>query len=119
MAMDIDYVAGEDFRVVQLMPPRVEGLDHHRRGDHVGRAWLGRGPAAHRLRVEAGRDELVGRGVNVEVFHDVGGVFHHAATKGRAVGLDPQRGNYGSLPRSRSGRQRVAAPRGEDRAAGR
>ena len=34
--------------------------------------------------IEAARDELVGRGVDVsEVFHDAGGVFHHAGTEGR------------------------------------
>jgi hypothetical protein len=32
--------------------------------------------------IEAARAELVGRGVDVdEVFHDVGGVFHHAGSR--------------------------------------
>jgi hypothetical protein len=41
--------------------------------------------------IEAARAELVGRGVDVdEVFHDVGGVFHHAGTEGRATGPAPR-----------------------------
>jgi hypothetical protein len=32
-----------------------------------------------------------------EVFHDEGGVFHHAGTEGRASGPDPKRTNYGSF----------------------
>jgi hypothetical protein len=51
--------------------------------------------------IEPARAGLVGRGVAVrEVFQDVGGVFHHAGTEGRVPGPDPQRADYGSLPRS-------------------
>jgi hypothetical protein len=32
-----------------------------------------------------------------EVFHDVGGIFHHAGTAGRVPGLDPERRSYGSF----------------------
>ena len=47
--------------------------------------------------IEAARAELVGRGVDVsEVFHDAGGVFHHAGTEGRVPGPAPDRGSYGS-----------------------
>ena len=48
--------------------------------------------------IEAARAELVDRGVEVsEVFHDVGGVFHHAGTEGRVPGPDPQRRDYASF----------------------
>ena len=32
-----------------------------------------------------------------EVFHDAGGVFHHAGDKARVPGPDPQRTSYGSF----------------------
>jgi hypothetical protein len=45
--------------------------------------------------VEIARAELAGRGVDVsEVFHDAGGVFHHAGTKDRVPGPDPERRSY-------------------------
>jgi hypothetical protein len=48
--------------------------------------------------IEATRPELVGRGVDVgELFHDVGGVFHHGGAEGRATGPDPERRDYGSF----------------------
>jgi hypothetical protein len=48
--------------------------------------------------IEAARAELVDRGVEVsEVFHDVGGVFHHAGREGRLNGPDPQRRSYASF----------------------
>ena len=48
--------------------------------------------------IDAARDELVGRGIDVgEVFHDTGGVFHHAGTEGRAAGPAPDRASYGSF----------------------
>jgi hypothetical protein len=48
--------------------------------------------------IEAAQAELVNRGVEVsEVFHDVGGVFHHAGREGRLNGPDPQRRSYASF----------------------
>jgi hypothetical protein len=48
--------------------------------------------------VEAARAELINRGVDVsEIFHDVGGVFHHAGEEGRVSGLQPARKSYGSF----------------------
>ena len=48
--------------------------------------------------VEAARAELAASGVDVsEVFHDSGGVFHHAGTTGRVPGPDPQRRSYCSF----------------------
>ena len=48
--------------------------------------------------IDAARDALVSRGVDVgEVFHDTGGVFHHAGTEGRADGPAPDRASYGSF----------------------
>jgi hypothetical protein len=48
--------------------------------------------------LQAARAELVGRGVEVsQVFHDKGGVFHHAGTEGRVAGPDPEVRSYGSF----------------------
>ena len=48
--------------------------------------------------IDAARNELDSRGVDVgEIFHDTGGVFHHAGTEGRADGPAPDRASYGSF----------------------
>jgi hypothetical protein len=48
--------------------------------------------------VEAARTELLARDIEVsEIFHDAGGVFHHAGTDARILGLDPQRRSYPSF----------------------
>jgi hypothetical protein len=47
--------------------------------------------------INAARAELARLGAEVsEVFHDVGGVFHHGGTAGRASGAAPERQTYGS-----------------------
>jgi hypothetical protein len=48
--------------------------------------------------IDAARAELSGHGADVsEVFHDAGGVFHHAGTEGRAPGPAPGHKSYGSF----------------------
>ena len=48
--------------------------------------------------IAAARDALVAHGADVsEVFHDAGGVFHHAGTTGRVSGPDPEHRSYGSF----------------------
>ena len=47
--------------------------------------------------IDAARAELAGRGAGVsEVFHDAGGVFHHAGAAGRVAGPAPEHKSYGS-----------------------
>ncbi|MGO9320416.1 MAG: glyoxalase [Solirubrobacteraceae bacterium] len=47
--------------------------------------------------IDVARSELIALGVDVsEVFHDVGGVFHHAGAEGRVPGPDPQGRSYAS-----------------------
>jgi catechol 2,3-dioxygenase-like lactoylglutathione lyase family enzyme len=71
--MDIDQVGGDDFRVVQLTPPRTD--------------------------VEEASAELVGRGVDVEeVFHDSGGgIIYHLDTDWQKSGPHTVRSDYGSF----------------------
>ena len=48
--------------------------------------------------IDAARADLVDRGVEIgEIFHDTGGVFHHAGTEGRAPGPAPDQASYGSF----------------------
>ena len=79
--LDADFPGDGGFRVVQLTPPgSAEGLQ------------------LVVTDVEAARTELVGRGVEVsEVFHDTGGVFHHAGAEARAPGPAPEHKTYGSF----------------------
>lgn len=96
--LDADFVTGEDFRVVQLTPPGSECSIIF--GTGITSAVPGSVQGLHLVVVdiEAARAELVGRGVDVsELFHDAGGVFHHAGVEGRASGPDPERRSYGSF----------------------
>jgi catechol 2,3-dioxygenase-like lactoylglutathione lyase family enzyme len=95
--LDADVVDGA-FRVVQLTPPG--SLCSIIFGTEVTSAAPGSAEGLHLAvaDVEAARAELVGYGVEVsEVFHDVGGVFHHAGTDGRVPGPDPERRSYASF----------------------
>jgi len=96
--MDIDYVSGDDFRVVQLTPPGSPtsiiigtGITNAAPGSVDGLQLVVDD-------IQSARDELAGRGVDVaEVFHDVGGIFHHAGTAGRVPGPAPEHATYGSF----------------------
>ncbi|HSS33066.1 MAG TPA: VOC family protein [Solirubrobacterales bacterium] len=96
--MDIDYVDGDDFRVVQFTPPGSEC------SIIIGKGITTAAPGSLDslqlvvLDIEAARADLTSRGVEVsEAFHDEGGIFHHAGTAGRVTGPDPERGDYGSF----------------------
>jgi catechol 2,3-dioxygenase-like lactoylglutathione lyase family enzyme len=96
--LDADFVTGDDFRVVQFTPPGSGSSIIF--GKNVTSAEPGSAQGLHLIvpDIGAARDELVGRGVEVsEVFHDIGGVFHHAGVDGRVSGPDPDRRSYGSF----------------------
>jgi hypothetical protein len=96
--LDADFVISEDFRVVQLTPPG-SGCSIIM-GNGITSAVPGSVDGMQLVvdDIEAARGELVGRGVDVgKVFHDAGGVFHHAGTEGRAPGPAPERSSYGSF----------------------
>ena len=95
--VDADFSAGEDFRVVQLTPHGSEA------SIIFGKGITAMAPGAVQDlmlvvdSVDAARSELIGHGVEVsEVFHDRGGVFHHAGTEDRVPGPDPQGRSYSS-----------------------
>ncbi|HEY9641941.1 MAG TPA: VOC family protein [Coleofasciculaceae cyanobacterium] len=96
--LDADFVTSEDFRVVQLTPPGSEASIIF--GQGVTSAAPGSVQDLHLVvyDIEAARAELVDRGVKVsEVFHDAGGIFHHAGTEAQVSGPDPQRRDYASF----------------------
>jgi catechol 2,3-dioxygenase-like lactoylglutathione lyase family enzyme len=96
--LDADFPGPDGLRVVQVTPP---GSPCSLIFGHDVTAAVPGGIQDLMLVVrdiEATRTDLVSRGVEVsEVFHDAGGVFHHAGTKARMPGPDPQRGTYGSF----------------------
>ncbi len=90
--LDADYVGDEDFRIAQLTPPGSACSIII--GTGVTSAMPGSMESLVLVvdDVEAARDELIARGVEVsDVFHDAGGVFHHIGDKDRVPGPDPGR----------------------------
>ncbi len=96
--LDADFVTSKDFRVVQLTPPGSEASIIF--GEGISSAAPGSVQGLHLIvyDIEAAHAELVDRGVEVsEIFHDAGGIFHHAGTEGRVPGPDPERRDYASF----------------------
>ncbi|GII52620.1 hypothetical protein Pth03_10090 [Planotetraspora thailandica] len=95
---DLDYVDGADFRVVHFTPPGSQCSIIV--GTGIGTAQPGSVQNLHLIvhDIEEARADLISRGVEVsEIFHDEGGVFHHAGTEKRVPGLYPGRRSYGSF----------------------
>src|SRR2546423_12348495 len=96
--LDADYDSGDGFRVLQLTPPNSATSIIFGKG--ITSAEPG---SAHSLvlavdDIEAARDDLVARGVEVsEVFHYAGGPFNNAVENPRVGGPDPQRRSYYSF----------------------
>ena len=87
--VDVDHRAGDAFRVVQLTPPGSAcsisigtGLTKSEPGTYQGLHLVV-------TDIEAARDELAGRGI------DIGEPFHFGA-EGQTPGVLPDRSDYGS-----------------------
>jgi catechol 2,3-dioxygenase-like lactoylglutathione lyase family enzyme len=96
--LDADVPGDGGFRVVQLTPPGSACSIIF--GSEVSSATPGSAEGLHLIvtDIESARAELVESGVEVsEVFHDSGGVFHHAGTEARAGGPAPEHKSYGSF----------------------
>ncbi len=96
--LDADFSGEDGLRVVQLNPPGSECSIII--GDQLTTAAPGSVRGLHLVvyDIEEARGNLVERGVDVsEVFHDAGGIFHHAGTEARVSGPDPERADYGSF----------------------
>jgi catechol 2,3-dioxygenase-like lactoylglutathione lyase family enzyme len=93
--LDAEFAAGENFRVVQVTPPGSPASVIF--GTSVTSQPPGSAQGLHLVvdDIDAAYDELKRLGANPsEVFHDAGGVFHHAGTDARVPGPDPQRRSY-------------------------
>ncbi|HTK67146.1 MAG TPA: VOC family protein [Pseudonocardia sp.] len=96
--LDADLEVEEEFRVVQLTPPGSRCSVIFGSGITAAAPGSAQGLVLVVSDVVAGRAELVERGVTVsEIWHDAGGVFHHAGADQRVPGPDPERGSYGSF----------------------
>ncbi len=96
--LDVDLVTNEQFRVVHFTPPGSQCSILFGKGVTTEAPGSVQGLHLIVSDIEAARAELVRSGVNVsEVFHDVGGVFHHAGEAGRVNGPHPARRSYGSF----------------------
>jgi catechol 2,3-dioxygenase-like lactoylglutathione lyase family enzyme len=96
--LDADFPGPDGFRVVQLTPPGSSC------SIIFGDKLTGSTPGSYEglqlvvADIDAARAEIVSKGVEAsEVFHDAGGVFHHAGSDSRASGPAPDHGSYGSL----------------------
>jgi catechol 2,3-dioxygenase-like lactoylglutathione lyase family enzyme len=95
--LDADIAAGDDFRVAQFTPPGSGCSIQF--GTNITSAVPGSAQSAYLIvsDLEAARDDLVARGVEVsEVFHEGtrGARFHDA---GRVAGPSPDGSSYGSF----------------------
>jgi catechol 2,3-dioxygenase-like lactoylglutathione lyase family enzyme len=95
---DADFAAGPDFRVVQLTPPGSACSVIFGTGVTAAVPGSAQGLQLTVTDIDAARAELAVGGAEVsEVFHDAGGVFHHAGTGGRVAGPAPDHKSYGSF----------------------
>jgi catechol 2,3-dioxygenase-like lactoylglutathione lyase family enzyme len=96
--LDADFAKGDDFRVVQLTPPGSNCSVIFGTGVTSAAPGSTQGMQLVVSDLDQARADLVDHGVDVsELFHDVGGVFHHAGVEGRVSGPAPERKSYGSF----------------------
>ena len=94
--LDIDIV-NENFRGIQFTPPGSEA------SIILGKGVTSAKPGSAELvlavdNVDAAREDLIGRGVNVsEVFHYAGGPFNNTIENSRIAGRDPEGRSYFSF----------------------
>jgi catechol 2,3-dioxygenase-like lactoylglutathione lyase family enzyme len=95
--LDMDFVRGDDFRVIQFTPPGSPGSVIFGRGISSTKPGSSQDLYLVVSDIVAARSALLARGVVVsELFHDAGGVFHHADGEGRVDGPAPKRRSYGT-----------------------
>jgi catechol 2,3-dioxygenase-like lactoylglutathione lyase family enzyme len=95
--LDLDFQADDGYRVIQFTPPGSGCSVIF--GTNVTAAAPGSAQGLHLIvsDIQATRDELIRRGIQIsEPFHDDGGVFHHADSKCRVSGVNPLRQSYAS-----------------------
>jgi catechol 2,3-dioxygenase-like lactoylglutathione lyase family enzyme len=96
--LDIDYVANDKFRGVQFTPPASEASIIFGKGITSAKSGLAESLVLAVDDIDAARDDLIARGVNVsEVFHYAGGPFNNSVENPRVGGRDPQGRSYYSF----------------------
>jgi catechol 2,3-dioxygenase-like lactoylglutathione lyase family enzyme len=96
--LDADVTSDEHFRVVQVTPPGSQASVIF--GQGVTEQVPGTAQGLHLIvnDIVAAREGLLAAGAKPsELFHDAGGIFHHAGTVARESGPDPQRRSYCSF----------------------
>ncbi len=95
--LDADFGTGPDFRVVQVTPPGSEASVIFGKGITAGEPGSVEDLQLTVFDIDEARDALAARGVDVsDVYHDAGGVFHHAGTEARVSGPAEGHADYGS-----------------------
>ena len=95
--LDADFVTGLDFRVVQMTPAGSACAVIFGTGITSAAPGSTEGLQLVVTDIDAARAELAARGAEVSgVFHDGGGVFHHAESAERVPGPAPDHQSYGS-----------------------
>ena len=90
--LDVDHQAGEEFRVVQMTPPGSDCSISVGKGLGIDGVEPGSYRGIHLVvtDLEAAREELVGRGVEVSE-------IRHMSTEGWKPGVDPGHTDYNSF----------------------
>jgi catechol 2,3-dioxygenase-like lactoylglutathione lyase family enzyme len=101
--LDADFAAGDDYRVIQFTPPGSGCSVIFGKNVTAATAGSARGLYLIVSDIEAARNELLGRGVEVsKAFHDAGGVYAgpdepYLFGRLRVSGLDPEHRSYRSF----------------------
>jgi catechol 2,3-dioxygenase-like lactoylglutathione lyase family enzyme len=96
--LDIDYVADENFRVLQFTPPNSETSIIFGKGITQAKSGAVDSLVLAVDDLDAARADLIARGVNVsEVFHYAGGPLNNAVENPRVAGRDPEGRSYFSF----------------------
>ena len=96
--LDIDYLANEDFRVIQFTPPNSKASIIFGKGVTSAQPGSIDRPVLAVDDINVARDDLIARGVNVsEVFHYAGGPFNNVMENPRVDGRDPEGRSYYSF----------------------
>ncbi len=96
--LDIDFATGDDFRVLQLTPHNSEASIIFGKGITSAKPGSADSLTLAVDDIDAARDDLIGRGVDVsEVFHYAGGPFNNAVENPRIGGREPQGRSYYSF----------------------
>jgi catechol 2,3-dioxygenase-like lactoylglutathione lyase family enzyme len=92
--LDADFPISDDYRIVQLTPPGSECSIIFGSGVTAAEPGSFEGLQISVYDIDAARDDLAAHGVELEIFHDATGVFHHGGRQARVPGPAPDRGDY-------------------------